>query len=294
MEHYFPGLADHAQAPGRFLGGELGAAAIDSGDAAALEFAQAVMDGVEIIVHETEKDPPDHEAETGKGHHGRGLEVAFRALRLELAPLLERAAVEQFAEAAATRRRLQDGLERSQPCGELRLLRPEHRLQHLGDVIEVHVRVFQARGRAERKILDEQEIRLVAVTGRLRGLLHVMDEKMAQHGFVRQRRGLQKLAQLVHLDLRVDLLEPGLGVLDRLGRRREFLGIIFIDRAGGDLNHKFAHQRSVHGLQGAERRSLIFECRLEGRIGGYSHDFKIQLGTGLRKRTATTVRSGWY
>ena len=73
----------------RFLGGKLGAAAIDGGDAPALEFAQAVMNGVEIVVHETEKYPPDHEAETGKGHHGRGLEVSGRALRLELAPLLD-------------------------------------------------------------------------------------------------------------------------------------------------------------------------------------------------------------
>ena len=137
-------------------------------------------------------------------------------------------------------------------------MRPEHGLQHLGDVIEVQVRVFQARGRAQRKILDKQEIRFVAVTVGLRGLLHVMDEKMAQHGFAGQRRGLQKLTQLVHLDLRVDLLEPGLGLLNRLGRGGEFLGIIVIDRAGGNLNHKFAHQRSVHGLQGAERGCLIF------------------------------------
>ena len=140
-------------------------------------------------------------------------------------------------------------------------MRPEHGLEHLGDVIEVHVGVFQARGRAQRKILDEQEIRLVAVAGGLRGLVHVMQKKMAQHGLVGQRRGLQKLAQLVNLDLRVDLLEPGLGLLDRLGRGRKFL--VAIDRAGGNFNHKFAHQRSVHGLQGAERGCLLFKGRLE-------------------------------
>ena len=48
MEHYFPGLADHAQTPGRLLGGELGAAAIDGADAAALDFAQAILDGVAL------------------------------------------------------------------------------------------------------------------------------------------------------------------------------------------------------------------------------------------------------
>ena len=101
----------------RFLGGELGAAAIDGRDAAALEFAQAVLDGVEIVVHETEKDPPDHEAETGKGRHGCGLEVAGRVLRLELAPLLERAAVQQFAE-AALRARTRSTASRS--CGSRR------------------------------------------------------------------------------------------------------------------------------------------------------------------------------
>ena len=82
------------RAPNRFLGGKLGAAAIDGGDAAALQFAQAVLNGVEIVVHEAEKYPPDHEAETRKRHHGRGLEVASRILRLELAPLLERTAVQ--------------------------------------------------------------------------------------------------------------------------------------------------------------------------------------------------------
>src|SRR5258706_4820448 len=143
-----------------------------------LEFAQAVLDGVEIVVHETEEYPPDHEAEAGKGHHRRGLEIAGRVLRLELAPLLERATVQQFAETAATRRRLHDGFKRSQPCGELWLLRPEHGLQHLGDVIEVEIGVFKARGSADRKILDEQEISLVAVAGRLRRLVHVMQEKM--------------------------------------------------------------------------------------------------------------------
>src|ERR1039457_3230036 len=55
VEHQFPGLTDHAQTAGRFLGGELGAAAIDGGDAAALEFAQAVLDGVEVVVDEEEK-----------------------------------------------------------------------------------------------------------------------------------------------------------------------------------------------------------------------------------------------
>src|SRR6266851_2464000 len=155
VEHYFPGQANHAQTPGRFLGGELRAAAIDGVGAAALELAQTVLDGVEIVVHETEKYPPDHEAETHEGHHGRGLEVLGGALRLELAPLLERTAVEQFAEAAATRSRMHKGVKRIQPRGERRLLRPENRLENLRDVIKIHVRVFKAGGRAERKILDE-------------------------------------------------------------------------------------------------------------------------------------------
>src|ERR1019366_1926942 len=106
-----------------------GAAAIDGRDAAALQFAQAVLDGVEIVVHKTEKDPPQHEAETRKPHHDRGLEVAGRILRLELAPLFEHTAVQQFAQTPATRRRLQEGLQRTQPCGKLRLLRAERRLQ---------------------------------------------------------------------------------------------------------------------------------------------------------------------
>src|SRR5580658_5059462 len=85
VEHYFPGLADHAQTSDRFLGGELGAAAIDGGNAAALEFAEAILNGVEIVVHEAEKYPPDHEAEAGKRHHSRRLKIAGRVLHLELA-----------------------------------------------------------------------------------------------------------------------------------------------------------------------------------------------------------------
>ena len=117
---------------------------------------------------------------------------------------------------------------------------------------------------------------------RTSSLLQVMGEKLAQHGFAGQRRGLQKLAQLVHLNLRVDLLEPGFGLRNRL-RRWRFLG-----GAGRNLNHKFADQRGVNGPQGRERGFFLFKRRL----GGCSHDFTIQLGTGLRKRTATTVRSG--
>jgi hypothetical protein len=203
------------------LGRKLGAAAIDGGDAAALEFAQSILDGVEIVVHEAEKYPPDHEAEARESHHGRGLEIAGRILRLEFAPLFEDAAVQQFAETAAMRRRLHDCVERTQPSGKLRLLRSEHGFEHLRNVIEIHVGVFQARRRAQGKILDEQKVGFVAVTRGLRRLLHVMYKKMAQHGFAGQRRGLQKLAQLVHLNLRVHLLEPGRGVLDRLGRRRK-------------------------------------------------------------------------
>ena len=234
-------------------------------------------------MHEAEKYAPNHETEAGESRHSRGFEVAGRVLRLELAALLERAAVEQFAEAAATRRGLHDGVKGTQPCGEFHRLRPEHRFQHLGDVIEIDVGIFQAGGGAERKILDEQEVALVAIARRLYGLAHVMEEKMAQRDLVGERRGLQKLTELVHLDLRVHLLKPGLGQFNRLGRRREFL----VDRAGVNFNDKFAHQRGVNGLQGTERGSLIFERRLSG----CSHDFTIQLGTCLRKRTATTVRS---
>ena len=82
-----------------------------------------------------------------------------------------------------------------------------------------------------------------------------MQKKMAQHEFVGQGRGLEKLAQLVHLDLHVDLFKPGFGVLDGFRRWYESL----VDGAGGNLNHKFAHQRSVHGLQSTECGSLLFK-----------------------------------
>ena len=67
-----------------------------------LEFAQAILNGVEIVMHEAEKYAPNHETEARKGRHSRRFEVACRVLRLELAPLFERAAVEQLAETAAS------------------------------------------------------------------------------------------------------------------------------------------------------------------------------------------------
>ena len=82
MKHDLPGLADHAQAGDGFFSGKLSAPAIDGRDPAAFEFAETILNGIKVVMHEAEEDSPDHEAETGEGDHGAGLEVACGALRL--------------------------------------------------------------------------------------------------------------------------------------------------------------------------------------------------------------------
>ena len=82
MEHHLPGLADHAQAGDGFLGRELRATAVNGGHAAALQFAQAIQNGVEIVVHEAKKHAPHHEAEARECHHGRWIKVTIAALGL--------------------------------------------------------------------------------------------------------------------------------------------------------------------------------------------------------------------
>ena len=94
VEHDFPGLANHAQPADRFFGTELGAAAIDRGYRAVVEFTQAILNGVEIVLHQAEECPPNHEAETRESDHGRGIEITGRVLRFEFASLFESAAVQ--------------------------------------------------------------------------------------------------------------------------------------------------------------------------------------------------------
>jgi len=85
----------------------------------------------------------------------------------------------------------------------------------------------------------------------------------------------------VHLDLRVDLLNS-LGLLNRLGRGGEFLGIIVIDRQVETSITNSRTSAAYMGLaRGAERGCLISIWEL----GGCSHDFTIQLGTCLGNRT---------
>src|ERR1035441_10518865 len=61
VKHDLPRLTDHAQTRGRLLGGKLRASAIDSVNPAAFQFAQAILNGVEVVMHQAEEEAPDRE-----------------------------------------------------------------------------------------------------------------------------------------------------------------------------------------------------------------------------------------
>ncbi len=142
--------------------------------------------------------------------------------------------------------------------------------------------------RAQGKILHEQEVDLVAVGRRFHFLVEVMDQEIAQHRFIGQRGGLQKLAELVNLNVSVDLLEPGVCLFDAFFGGR----LSFVDgRAGRHVDDEFLHQRGIDRLQRTELLPLFVESCMRWSWG---HDLMIQLGTVFRKRAATTVRWVWY
>jgi len=99
-------VADHAQTPDRFRSGELSAAAIDGFGSSAFEFAQAILNGVESSCMRRKNIRRIMKLKRVKATMAEGSKVARRALRFELAPLLQRPAVQQFAKTAATRRGL--------------------------------------------------------------------------------------------------------------------------------------------------------------------------------------------
>ena len=94
-----------------------------------------------------------------------------------------------------------------------------------------------------------------------------MRDQIAQDLFTRQRRRLQKLAQLVHLNLPVDLLEPLFRVRlkFRVSRFRIVPGHQRLrgQRAGRYLNDKFRDQRPIDGLQGLKYRELVLASRVQ-------------------------------
>src|ERR1019366_5588103 len=262
VKHDLPRLTDHAQTRGWLLGGKLRASAIDSVNPAAFQFAQAILNGVEVVMHQAEEEAPDHEAETNKGRHRGGIEEAVPCLGFEFAALFKSSAVQKVTEPAAAGSRLPEGFKRSEPGGKLerRLLLSEHGREHLRDKFKIDIGLVEIRGCTERKILHQQEIDFVSVRGRFHRLPQVMDEQIAEYGFVGQRRGLQKLAQLMDLNLGVNLLEPCFSLscrpFDRAGRG------IRPEGTGGYFDDKFADQRLVDRMEGLEHRPRHFRRRL--------------------------------
>ena len=167
-------------------------------------------------MHESEEHPAHHETEAGEGHHRRRIEITVGALHLELAPLLQNAAVQKITQPLALGGGLHQRVEGIQPDRKLRFLWTEYRLQNLRDVVQVEIGIFQSRRSTEREVLNEQEVNLVAVARCLDGLVQMMGQQVAKHRFIGQSGGLKELPQLMHLDLRVDLLEPAVRLLHGL------------------------------------------------------------------------------
>ena len=70
-------------------------------------------------MHEAEEHAAHHETEAGKRDHRWWIEETVSTLHLELAPLLENSAVEEFAETPAFCGRLHHVVDRLQPQRQL-------------------------------------------------------------------------------------------------------------------------------------------------------------------------------
>ncbi len=79
--------------------------------------------------------------------------------------------------------------------------------------------VVQFSGRALAEILHQQEIDLIARGLGSLGFRQKVPQQDDQTFGIDQRASLQKLAQLVNLDFVIHVVQPLLGLLDRLERR---------------------------------------------------------------------------
>ena len=93
---------------------------------------------------------------------------------------------------------------------------PKHWFNRPSDVGQVHFGIIDARGSNLAEVLHQQEVNLVANRIRFGSLRQKMLDQAQQAFLGYQGIGLQELAQLVHLNLAVHLLQPLPGLLHGL------------------------------------------------------------------------------
>jgi hypothetical protein len=143
-------------------------------------------------------------------------------------------------------RRFQHPVEGVEPDRRFQFHFAQHRLQGLGHIGKIHFGVGHA-GRCElAEILHQQKINLVAddVGFNLLGQ-EVLDQAL-QPLLVRERTGLQELAQLVHLDQLVHLVQPVVGLFDHILFGRLDAG--FQLGAGFQFDGELARQFGIDGM----------------------------------------------
>src|SRR5690348_2027268 len=94
-------MADHPQTVDRLVAREMSAAAIQYANTSAIKLVQAIVNGVDFIVHQAEKDPANQKVEARKRNQSDRCEVGFARIRLKLAPFFQDVAAKQFVQGTA-------------------------------------------------------------------------------------------------------------------------------------------------------------------------------------------------
>ena len=220
LKHHLPRLADHAQANNGLLSGKLSAPAVDGFDSLVFQFGQPVENGVEVAKHQAEKAPPHQISKPRECNQGDRQVEKVPGQTLSLAPLFQDTAMQEFIERMAASCRLEHTVESVQPNWRLQFHLSQERLQRLRHIGNINLGVIHSGGRQLAKILHEQKINLVAHGVGLARFRQEVFHQAQQPFLIRQGTGLQKLPQLMHLDMLVHLVQPALRLLDRLFSRR--------------------------------------------------------------------------
>src|SRR5271163_3140975 len=203
--------------------------AVDDAHAGNLKLAEAGANGDEIGVHEFDERTAEEEIEADEGQQGGGVVKHASGGFLYSAALFDEIGFEDVAEAAESAERLNHFFERLAPGQGSGVRFAKHGLHHLGDVGGFDLLVVDLGGSAESKVLNEQEVDLVAVDGGFRGFAQVALDEGAQTGLAGVERGhLQQMAQLVNQNALVHGIEPGLHLAEEfefwlLGKIARFL-----------------------------------------------------------------------
>ena len=151
--------------------------------------AQAGADGDEIGVHQFNQRAAKKEVEADERHQGRGLVEHFAGSLFYLAALFDEIGFQHVPEAAEAAQRDDHFFQRLAPVKRRGADLAQNRFHHYCDVVEFDLLVVDLRGSAEREILDQEEVRLVAIHVGFRRLAQMALDEGAKSGFAGIQRG---------------------------------------------------------------------------------------------------------